>query len=184
LKANTIRTLSSPSRGEATPLQIILFTSDYERAVRDSVVNEATATATEWLLAQLAHLTSQRIARGDFEERWSKSPLQKIGQQNLEHVLAILVRQQVLLGSPLEGTYQLWLPSWGLVLKAWEKARKLVVLQLKRSSYKERSIQALEQTYSPISTSLLLTWMESVGQVEMIERPAGKYVRLPAEEEE
>eukprot|EP00977_Amphora_coffeiformis_P000742 scaffold162_cov176-Amphora_coffeaeformis.AAC.2 len=190
LAANTIRKLSSPSR-EINPLQVILFTADYEQAARNTIHRDPSSSsptleeiATEWLMRQLPHLTGQRIAYTDFQGRWSVDTADNTGGQTLDRVLETLTRQQLLLLAPLERSYQLWLPTWGVVLQAWETARKKALMNLKRSSYKERSLSAMQQKYSPISTVLLLDWMESIGQVELIDRPAGKFVRLPSEVDE
>jgi len=185
LATNTIRKLSSPSR-ELNPLQVILFATDYERAARNTILRDSSSSssssneaATEWMMRQLPHLTGQRIAYADLQRRWSVDSV--MGGQTLDRVLETLTRQQLFLLAPMERSYQLWLPTWGVVLQAWETARKKALMNLKRSSYKERSLSAMQQKYSPISTTLLLDWMESIGQVELIDRPAGKFVRLPAE---
>ena len=180
LTTNQIRKLSSPAR-EANPLQVLVWTSDYQRAAWNTVVTNETNSqqCTEWMLRQLQYLTSQRIAVADWEERWR---VDSLAHTNLNAVLDRLTRQELLLFLPLEQAYQLWLPTWGVVLQAWETARKKVLANLKRSSYKERSLRALQQTRSPISSTLLLEWMESVGQVELVDRPAGRFARLPTED--
>lgn len=190
LASNKIRKLSSPSR-QANPLQVVLFTSDYERAARGTIVvaqttdddddsspQQMSEASVEWLIRQLSFLKGHRIAQADLEERWKADPLPRM-MMSLENVLETLTRQQLLLGSSLDRYYQLWLPTWGVVLQAWETARKKAVSLLKRSAYKERSMTTMQQRYSPIPTNLVLDWMESVaGQVEIVQRPAGKFVRL------
>ena len=179
LACHTVRKLSSPSR-EINPVQVIVFAADYERAARKNNM-EPSSDETEWMMRQLPHLTGHRIAYADLRERWH---VDAVTGQTLDRVLEILTRQQLLLLSPLEQSYQLWLPTWGVVLQAWETSRKKALMNLKRSSYKERSLSAMQQKYSPISTVLLLDWMESIGQVELIDRPAGKFVRLPLDVDE
>lgn len=205
LESNKIRRLTAPSRGAPNPLQVVLFTSDYERAARNTIVSvdhhddakqpaqlpnnsngcfqppNQSAAAVEWLIRQLSFLRGRRIAEADLREQWKADP---IPGQSLDRILETLTRQQLLLGSSLEQYYQLWLPTWGVVLQAWETARRKVLMNLKRSFYKERSMQAVQQKYSPIPTSLLLDWMESMGQVEIVDRAAGKFVRLVNVEEE
>ena len=181
LATNQIRKLSSPL-SERHAVNVLVFTKDYERAARNTIHDKNSQRATDWMMRQLPYLTGHRIAQADWQEQWRADP---ISGTSLEAVLDVLVRQQLLLLSPLEQSYQLWLPTWGvLVLQAWETARKKALMNLKRSAYKERSLSAMQQKYSPIPTVLLLDWMESVGQVEWIDRPAGKFVRLPSSNED
>lgn len=178
---NTIRTLSSPSR-QACPLQVLVFTTDYVRAARQTIrPNDAPSQqATEWMIRQLPHLIKSCLAYTDWQAQWEADP---VAGTSLDRVLDTLTRQQeLLLTQPLDESYQLWLPTWGVVLQAWDTARQKVLANLKRSSYKERSLRALQQPYSPISTPLLLDWMESMGEVEIVDRPAGKFVRMPPPE--
>ena len=184
-ETNQIRQLASPSR-EQHPVQVIVLTADYELAARFTVTNNddthaSSQQATEWMLRQLPHLTGQRIAHADWQDRWQADP---ITGSRLDVVLERLTRQQLLLLLPLEQSYQLWLPTWGVVLQAWETARKKALMHLKRSSYKERSLTAMQQKYSPIATVLVLDWMESIGEIEWIDRPAGKFVRLRLNEDD
>jgi hypothetical protein len=68
-------------------------------------------------------------------------------------------------------------------LNAWEAARRKLLLQLKQSSFQERSVQALQQEYSPIDTKLLIDWMVDQGEVQFRKRPAGVFVKLLASDE-
>jgi hypothetical protein len=87
---------------------------------------------------------------------------------------------QVLLPSHRRETYQLWLPGWGLVLQEWNKSESSVLQSLKRSYYKERSVQALQQMLrsSPVSAELVIAWLAWQGDVLLVERPSGKFVKL------
>lgn len=185
LHSNTVRTLTSPSR-QNHPVTVIVWTADWERAAarrqaQQQQSSDGVVTAVNWLTRRLPYLTARRVTYADLEAQWDRDV---VPGRTLDGVLDTLTRHQLLLGSPLEESYQLWLPTWGLVLQAWERGRHRVLQNLKRSFYKERSQTALQQSDSPISTNLLLDWMASVGQVERVERPAGTFVRLPSTEDE
>jgi hypothetical protein len=103
----------------------------------------------------------------------------------LPQVLQELQRIQVLLPCHSTDTYQLWLPEWGTVLAAWDRATTKLVQTLKRSASsstrrQERSEQSLLQQdpYSPIPRTLLIHWLTIQGRVQVVQRPYGKFVQL------
>ena len=186
---NRVRTLSSKSshhhhQRDAPLLQVLVWTSDYMQAARNTIQPERPLShkATEWMLRQLPHLTGQDpLPYADWQAQWRQDPLTGT---SLDAVLDQLSKhQQLLLPFPMEQSYQLWLPTWGVVVQAWQTARQKAVAHIQRSSYKERSMRSMQQPYSPISTRLLLDWMQEIGQVEIVDRPADKFVRLPTQDE-
>jgi Serine-threonine protein kinase 19 len=173
-QSNMIRMLSSTQKG----LIVLLETVDYITAIRDCfpLPSDALATtAVEWFIKHMRDWTGYRISISQLEESWAIDP---IPNYTLDSTLQKLLHRQLLMASHMSSYYQLWLPSWGTVLSAWETARKKLLLKLKRSAYKERSLQALDQEYSPIPTPVLIDWLVAKGQVEIVLRPAGKFVKL------
>ena len=134
----------------------------------------------------------------------------------LDHALYYLqVQLQVLMrdGSSLSSStaasvndneiYNLWLPQWGIVLKAWNEAQQQLLSQIKRSrggiaksigrsnsvsaasgrrkgTTGEISEQNLLHTnrHSNISTKFLLDDLFSQGIIRRIERPFGTFIQL------
>ena len=189
LADNTLRQLQSTptwNAGSGTStssftLTVLVITTDYVRAVRSIASSPAQAASVEWFLKILPHLTGQVLDYADFQAQWQQTQSTNTTSMSLDQTLATLCQLQCLLMRPTvtPPSYQLWLPTWGLVLQAWSKAVTKVRRQLQRSSYRERSQSALQQPYSPISTNLILDWMQATGQVSWADRPAGRFVRLP-----
>ena len=98
-------------------------------------------------------------------------------QLSFEQILHLLQNMQIILPNHHQSTYQLWLPEWGTVLKAWQKAQTTLVANLKRSYHGERSIKALNQPHSPIPTNILIEWLTTQGIVDAVERPSGTFLR-------
>lgn len=181
LRANKLRRLSSTTQS-SHPLTILLETNDYVRAVWDAHHRyPGNAAATEWFLSILPKCTGLCIPIIQLEELYRNSSVEC--SEPLESILKQLQQMQVLMASHSSGVFQLWLPSWGLVLNVWEAARRKLLLQLKQSSFQERSVQALQQEYSPIDTKLLIDWMVDQGEVQFRKRPAGVFVKLLASDE-
>jgi hypothetical protein len=136
----------------------------YIRAVWDAHrhYEKADATATSAFVSFLNQTTKRRILKSDFEDAG---------------VVDTLVQMQVLL--PLGNAYTLWLPHWGLVLKALSKGQQTVIAQLKRSHYKELSKAQVERFHhTGLSGSFVLHTLVAHGLVELQERPSGTFVHL------
>ena len=149
------------------PLGLYIRASDYAIAVQSE----------EWLVKHLPDWTGDVITRDEMEASWKDDPMQE-GKVTLDGYLRSLCEKQFLRSSPKDQTYELWLPSWGMVLHAWDKAETNLLRNLQRSHYKERSLTSLQQKHSPIPTTLVVTHLESQGKVERVERPAGVFVKL------
>ena len=112
-------------------------------------------------------------------------------------------------GSPLASStidddnemYHLWLPQWGVVLKAWTTAQQQVLSQIKRSrggiigasssattsdgtTKRRKSGEISEQNLlhtnrnANISTKFLLDDLLSQGVIRRIQRPFGTFIQL------
>jgi hypothetical protein len=202
LTAGTICKLTAPlapgsmtSSAMISSLSIILLTEDYLRAVQDGVErHRGIPLVASWFVAHLKDWTSggNRISLSDLEKSYNDNHLESSNSNNdssvsttqysLPQVLQELQRMQVLLPCHSTDTYQLWLPEWGTVLNAWDRATKKLVSTLKRSTSmrQERSEQSLLQQdpYSPISRPLLVHWLTVQGRVQVVQRPYGKFVQL------
>jgi hypothetical protein len=163
IQANQIRRLSSPNG--LLQLEAWMESRHYTRAVWDAHrhYEKADATVTSAFLSFLNNQsTKRRISKSDFEDAG---------------VVDTLVQMQVLL--PMDNAYMLWLPRWGLVLKALSRGQQKVMAQLKRSHYKELSKTQVERFHhSGLSGSFVLHTLVAHGLVELQERPSGTFVHL------
>jgi len=89
-------------------------------------------------------------------------------------------------GEKDEERYQLWLPNWGIVLKAWRKSRRQVLMTLARTPRNELSEKNLlskqygnnnNNNNNTISMSFLLHDLVQDDKIQIIERPFGKFVK-------
>jgi hypothetical protein len=179
----------SMSASSALSLSILLLTSDYLIAVQDAVErHHGISVIASWFVAHLRDWTSgSRISLRDLETSYNDnsntgSSDTKSREYTLQQVLQELQRMQVLLPCHSTDTYQLWLPEWGTVLAAWDRATTKLISTLKRSTSmrQERSEQSLLQQdpYSPIPRNLLVHWLTIQGRVQVVQRPYGKFVQL------
>lgn len=97
---------------------------------------------------------------------------------SLDEAIDWLVHMQLLL--PFSETYLLWLPLWGSVLAAIDKAQTKVLLHMKRSMYKELSVMTIDSQshQGGLSGSFVLHLLEAQGKIEVVQRPAGKFARI------
>ena len=100
---------------------------------------------------------------------------------SLDQAIDWLVHMQLLL--PFSSSYLLWLPLWGSVIAAMDKAQANVLANIKRSMYKEISVKTLEsQSHrGGLSGSFVLHLLETQGKIEVVQRPVGKFVRIAKE---
>lgn len=176
LQRNQIKKLFSDQ------LETCVFTSDYIRGVQQAQQDQhGNETVVDWFLSTLSEWTTDHFSEQDVDARASnKAPMRA------SDLLAELCRIQVVRRANTirhhhpqqHGLYQLWLPSFGTVIKAWNEASTRLLAKLKRSLYKERTVEALQQPYSPIASSLVLDQLVAHGKVRMVERPAGTFVQL------
>ena len=193
-----LQATSSPGQ-QQDGLQALLMMADYEQAVLDALERNKKqqqrqedeespySIATQWLIQHLQGFSKSRISQSDFQKVYDEDPpfmapldtkQQPQRQLQLTELLDILQQLQVILPSHHYNSYQLWLPEWGTVLKAWQDAITKLLAQIKRSYYKERSVSSLQAPYSAIPTPVLVEWLLAQGIVEEIQRPSGKFLKI------
>jgi hypothetical protein len=177
-------------------LSVLLTATDYERGVRDaqqrwllqsqSPIDDHMSAVVDWFLRHVKDWSGRsNITEEALQEAYESDPLAvrktatSSGQSPpLSQVIDSLQRLQVLLPSHHHAAYQLWLPEWGTVLKAWQKSRTQLLAHIKRSYKEERSVVSSNQQYSPIPTPVLIEWLKCQGIVHTVERPSGTFLRL------
>lgn len=187
---------ASPPSQQQDSLQVLVTVAEFEQGVWDALErrkqtriddNEkehSFGVAAQWLILRLQNLSKSRIAQSDLRDIYDQDPpvLAPVGakqrQLPLTQLLDNLQQLQLILPSHHYNSYQLWLPEWGTVLKAWEESRKKLLAKIKRSYHKERSMAALQAPHSPIPTPVLVEWLLSQGLVEEIQRPSGNFLRI------
>ena len=166
-------------------LSVLLLTSDYSHAVQHismtAASNANSKVALDWFLKHMKQFGASYLTLDMVAKVFANDPLAQ--HTTAQSVVDSLCHSQVLLACPATRRYQYWLPTWGLVVKAWNKARTNLLASLTRSHYKERQEQVLQQPHSPIPTKLVLDWLVSQGQVERLERASGNAIRLLSPEE-
>lgn len=174
LHANQIRKLKSKT------LEVFMPVQDYIRGAECALL-QADESLCSWFCRDvLATCTGDVISETQLQELYTTAK----HLPPLDQVIQTLLQSQVLLAvshTTRTCLYQLWLPSFGSVVQAFDAACHKILMALKRSRYKERSVSALQQPYSPIATTLVLDWLVSQGQVQRIERPSGCFVKLVEE---
>ena len=193
----------APKNYSDIPIPTILITNDdYCRGVLDAHESRLTRDeetlslslpqkhcAIDWFLDNLKLWTGARISLPDFERTWNRNqrPISDDAPSNsapvpnltLEEILAYLVEIQVLLPCYGEGSYQLWLPAWPMVMQTWSKTCTSLVAQLKRSQFKERSLTSVcKNKGSPIPMTLIVDYLSVLGKIEVLDKPAGKFLKL------
>jgi hypothetical protein len=175
-RSNQIRRLV-PASDET--LVAWIETRHYVRAVWDahqSYSSDAVAIkVTTWFLSNLCNWTKRSITKEAMKRAWKDS-----GAVTLDQAIDMLVDMQVLLPS-LSTTFLLWLPLWGAVLAAINKAQGKVVAHIKRSLYKELSVKTIEARshFGGLAGSFVLHTLSTQGKIEVVPRPAGNFARIP-----
>ena len=184
-KSNHIRRLLPASLSEEA-LVAWVETKHYVRAVwmvvappacQDTAALDPTAVhVTTWFLSNIKHWTNRHISRDAMKKTWREPAV-----LSLDQAIDWLVHMQLLL--PFSSTYLLWLPLWGSVLAAMDKAQAKVLAHIKRSMYKELSVKSIEsQSHrGGLSGSFVLHLLETQGKIEVIQQPAGKFARIARE---
>jgi hypothetical protein len=172
---SSLRTTATASL-QHRPLIVYLPTQDYITAIQqlalqdEAVVTWFTTHVTDWTM----NSTTASISRAQLEHSWKKDPLPQL---TLEVVLQRLQQWQFLLPNHNVTTvYQLWLPSWGAVIRHWRTAAAKVVM----SRQKERSYTAVQAALesSTIPLAVLVDWLVAHGMVRRVARPAGTFLQL------
>ena len=189
-----------------------LTKQDYDRAVRDAVqhhlADPATSTiphpldvswiqvVTEWFLdtVLIKHCTGNSIAHDDeLKQAWKTRTTTRTSQPpnhvdkkepSVDDAIQFLVHLNLLLpcGWSHE-SYQVWYPTWPLVLQTWTQTSQRLVTLLKQSYYKEKSLVSIQKSLgrrSPIPIWLLLQYLETRGMVKMTNKPSGPFIQLTA----
>lgn len=144
----------------------------------------------------LGQYTRRRITQQELHASWLNRQHQpsndsgSSGTITFDSVLKLLLQQwNVIMNASVEhNTYQLWLPSFGMVIKAWDKARTKLLTELKRSYSKNKnhrchelshmSLQNVLQYNNPIPLPVLLTALASEGTCKCVMRPSGLFIQL------
>lgn len=131
---------------------------------------------TSWFLSNLKNWTKRSIPVEALKEAW-KSTASSI---HIDKVIDMLVDMQVLLPTT-RSTFLLWLPQWGAVLAAVDKAQSKVIAHIKRSLYKELSVRTVEGRQYPggLSGSFVIHTLTMQAKVERVARPSGDFLRMP-----
>jgi hypothetical protein len=188
LRDNTLVQLAEAGKVDSDDsLNVLLLAQDYIQIVHDIQGDQKNLEAVHWFTKHLEDWKGSVITHDNVHRVYANDPLGTTA--SLDETLACLCQAQVLMpcrrnnaSSSTSNCYQYWLPTWGVVVQAWNKARVKLVALLKRSHYKERQEQALQQPHSPIPTRLLVDWLVSQGQVERVERASGNVIRLVCDE--
>lgn len=179
---------------------LLLLKSEYCRAARQSALHEldpnpptgdvdGNTDAGRQLRQIVEWFLEESNVVDTISEQEVELCLRKRGTRSLPNASLVLSRLQSLqLLRPLPAShpnhsrtiFQLWLPSWGLVVRAWEKTTTQLLAHLKRSHYRERSYQSLLGRNGPIPADLVLEHLVSQGRVVKVERPSGTFVKLAA----
>lgn len=189
----TIASLEAETASDIPPPSVFILTGDFQRACQDahrnssaqnhsSVPPEQRDFVIQWFLDNLELWVSERIVQSELEAAWTNYKPPKdpnAAPASLDDALKYLVEIKVLLPNYGEGSFQLWLPSWPLVLRTWVKKISAIMVQIKRSVYKERSFSLLEkmQKRSPIPVKLMVRYLVSMRYVSIVKKPSGDFVK-------
>lgn len=136
--------------------------------------NQKSSKVISWFLKNLSKWTKKTIS-----EEALKEALPTKQMISLVQCIDILVKHQILLPYKTK-TYLFWLPHWGTVLSSISEAQNKILAQIKRSSYKELSVKAIESfQYTGMSASFILHTLQAQGKIRVISRPAGNFAKLP-----
>ena len=181
-----------------------ILTEDYVKAVWDAFRNDEAHSRPvttgssgrlgeeiiPWFLAQLHQWTNLSISESSLEERWEMSNnAKKDTASGLESkdVVRYLLNAQFLIRNPQqcfthtagrEDSYYLWLPKWGIVLKAWNEARKQLLSLLAQQKEISKANVLRKNRHSCISSTFLLDELKSREKIRLVERPFGTFVQL------
>jgi hypothetical protein len=151
-----------------------------------------------WFVSNLHHWTGRNVAQSAMELQWEayceegnqrksgKTPKENSTATIFQDVLQLLLdlhllirdTQQSTLNNHQEHHFYLWLPQWSIVLKAWDDARKQLKAILARAKETSKMNLLRKNRHSFISTHFLLQDLIYNGQVSVIERPFGSFIRL------
>jgi hypothetical protein len=174
IQASRLRRLASLD----STLVTFMRTRDYIRAVWDAHRtlgddSKALLDVTTWFVSSLSKWTRQSISKHDMSLRWTSRTA--TFEQVLD-ILATKLRVVIVTGNLL----QFWLPTWGTVLQAVDKAQTNIILRIKRSVYKELSEQSIRNLSLPggLSAYFVTQTLVAMGKVQVHKKAAGAFVRL------
>ena len=169
-----VRAVWMLTKNKASPTNPITPTSCHSH---DTNINSKAIQISTWFLSNLKHWTKRLISKDAMKKSWKQSAH---GALTLDQAIDWLLHEQLLMPLSCSDNYVLWLPLWGSVLAAMEKAQSKFLAQLRRSLYKELSIKSLEGQSYPggLAGSLVMHLLQIQGKVQVLERPAGKFVKL------
>ena len=167
-------------------LVALIHTRDYVRAVWDAhhaccnadaggPISQSLRDITPWFLASLSKWTTPTISRVEMSHLWKSSA------KHLSQAIDILVMKMgVLMATNEPNIFMFWLPNWGIVLQAINKAQKSILMRIKRSAYKEISEQSIRNLSLPggISAFFVVQTLIAIGTIQIYEKPVGTFIRL------
>jgi hypothetical protein len=176
---SSLRTTTTTTSLQHRPLIVYLPKQDHITAIQQLAFTQDQAITT-WFTTHLPdwtmNSTTATISRAQLEQSWKKDPLPHV---TLDALLQRLQQCQFLLPNHNVTTvYQLWLPSWGAVIRHWRTAAAKVVAIMSRQ--KERSYTAVQAALksATIPLAVLVDWLVAHGMVRRVARPAGTFLQL------
>mmetsp|Transcript_120843 Transcript_120843/g.180515 ORF Transcript_120843/g.180515 Transcript_120843/m.180515 type:complete len:358 (+) Transcript_120843:192-1265(+) len=187
---NVIRLLHCPDNACSTNTTWIL-TRDYVAGVWDSPLqqheqrqqqqlqqpdSDAIHDILSWFVTNLKAWTESTLSESAMKESWSHKTI------SFETALQELLTLQVIMRDTSTATsqhtrYHLWLPKWGVVLKAWNEAREqLIAFVTLKKEISERNVLS-KNRHSCVSTRFLLDELVYQGKLRIVERPFGRFVQ-------
>lgn len=175
-----------------------ILTEDFVRAVWDAHLhpNHSSSHSTEvqgsseeivsWFLSNLCHWTKSKISESCLEDRWKNNNIISNNDVTLKDAVHYLLTSQFLIRDPKqnlsiggnEESYFLWLPQWGIVLRAWSKARRqLLALITQRKELSKHNVLQ-KNRHCHVSTEFLLNDLIYKEKIRIVERPFGSFVQL------
>ena len=187
---------------DANTKTAFVFTTDYIDALKSLQDNCSAEKVLSWFVSNLKHWTQASLSKECMADHWkedilvttpptkndhSTNPPKPLRTRlSLDDALNLLLKLQVLIRDSSNFTnntelYQLWLPQWGVVLKAWNEARQQLLGYIARSKGGEASEKNVlsQNRHSTVSTKFLLDELTHEGKLRIIQRPFGKFVRVP-----
>jgi hypothetical protein len=158
--------------------------------------NMTTGDVTEWFLQHLSCWSGlTTISKLDFDDKWppivTTASTPWTVNKAIQHLLSIQVLRRddsnsavVVRGDDNDDErYQLWLPQWGTVCKAWNHATQQLLLALAKTPRKELSERNLlakhhhDRHDGIIPMAFLLDDLQQEGIIQILERPFGRFVK-------
>jgi hypothetical protein len=193
-RTNVIRLLHCPidsSSTTTTTNNVWILTRDYITGVWDSRSHHHHHPAPQppqqqqsrqveeiilsWFVTNLQSWTESTLSESAMQESWTHQTI------SFDTAMRQLLRLRVLMRDTSTTTkhprYHLWLPKWGIVIKAWNEARhQLLTFVSLKKEISERNVLS-KNRHVCVSTKFLLDELVHQGKLRIMERPFGRFVR-------